>query len=136
MKKFKKIIILVFFCIGIIIIMIYKNFLNKKYENFEYDSFITNNELEQKNEINNKTIVLHIAGEVVNPGVVTIKDGSRIIDAIEAAGGLTQNANINNINLAFIVSDGQKIYIPSMYEEEKKAYITSESPMSNIRSTR
>ena len=47
-----------------------------------------------------------------------------MIDAIEAAGGVTPNANVNKINLAYILKDGQKLYVPSIYDEEEKEFIT------------
>ena len=42
-----------------------------------------------------------------------------MIDAIEAAGGLTGNADISHVNLAFVISDGIKIHIPNINDEEK-----------------
>ena len=65
----------------------------------------------QQEEINK--IVKHKAVEVKIPGIVKIKEGARIADVIEKAGGLTQKANITNINLAYVIEDGQKITIPS-----------------------
>ena len=47
-----------------------------------------------------------------------LKDGSRIEDAIEAAGGLTENADISKVNLAYVLEDGIKIKIPSSSEED------------------
>ena len=48
-----------------------------------------------------------------------MKEGQRIVDAINAAGGLTEKADLANVNLAYILSDGQKIYIPTEGEEAK-----------------
>lgn len=64
-----------------------------------------------------KTIVIDISGEVVNPGVYHLPEGSRVNDAINAAGGLTNDCDINYINRAEIIHDGLKIYIPSKDEE-------------------
>ena len=58
-------------------------------------------------------IVIDISGEVNSPGVYTLPHGSRILDAIEAAGGLTDNCDINYINRAELLYDEMKIYIPS-----------------------
>lgn len=63
-------------------------------------------------------IYIHIIGEVANQGVITLNKGQRIIDAIEKAGGATGNADLNRINLAYVLSDGQKIKIPSIYDNE------------------
>lgn len=75
-------------------------------------------------------IVIHIMGEVKNPGVITLNSGARIVDAIEKAGGATQEADIDAVNLAYVLQDGQKINIPNKKDREKnqaQEYITSES---------
>ena len=50
-----------------------------------------------------------------------------MIDAIEVAGGVTEEADISKINLAYVVKDAQKIYIPSIYDEKDIEYITTEN---------
>lgn len=72
-----------------------------------------------KQEIEQELIVVHMAGEVKNPGIVRIKEGARIADIIEAAGGLKEEADITNVNLAYVVEDGQKIIIPNKLEQIK-----------------
>ena len=62
-------------------------------------------------------IAIHITGSVNTPGVVRVKEGSRIEDVIEAAGGLTEDADITNVNLAYMVNDGIKIRIPSINDD-------------------
>ncbi len=57
-------------------------------------------------------IVVDIGGEVISPMVVELDEGSRVGDAIEAAGGVTENADLTDINRAAFVEDGEKIYIP------------------------
>lgn len=59
------------------------------------------------------TIYIYVTGEVNNPGVVTLTDGCRIADAINAAGGTTSNADVSKVNLVFLLEDGMKINIPS-----------------------
>ena len=58
-------------------------------------------------------IVVHVAGEVRSPGVYELSAGSRIIDAVNAAGGLTARADAEVINLATPVVDSSQIYIPA-----------------------
>ena len=65
-------------------------------------------------------IVVDVVGEVNNPGVVTLDEGARIIDAINAAGGKTDKADISEINLAYILDDGIRLYIPSFSEMKDK----------------
>lgn len=70
--------------------------------------------------LNNKnTIVVHVVGEVNSPGVVTLNEGARIIDAINAAGGKTEDADLSKVNLAYVIEDGVQIYIPSITETAK-----------------
>lgn len=63
-------------------------------------------------------IYAHICGAVVNPGVYQAKVGARVADFIEIAGGLTSDADGDYINQAEIVTDGQRIYIPTKEEVE------------------
>lgn len=61
-------------------------------------------------------IMVDVAGAVVNPAVVELPEGSRVFEAVEKAGGLTKDADTGLINRAEILSDGQKIYIPTKQE--------------------
>ena len=107
---------------------IYTTTSSKSYEQLDIISEERNyqNEQNMENE-QEETIVVHIAGEVKNPGIVRIKEGARIADIIEEAGGLTEKANITNINLAYIIEDGQKITIPSKEEQKEQENITTEN---------
>lgn len=58
------------------------------------------------------TVIVDVSGEVKTPMVVELPMNSRIDDAVNAAGGLTDKADVNQINRAQILEDGQKIYIP------------------------
>ena len=104
-----------------IIIFITKNYTNKNnYEQLEFNDVISENKIEISNETNkiNEKIKVHIIGEVNNPGLIELNIGSRIYDAIELAGGLTNEADTSKTNLAYILSDGEKIYIPNFNDEE------------------
>ena len=76
------------------------------------------NEDETIKEVEEKNIMVHITGAVKNEGVVYLDSDSRVINAIEEAGGATQEADLSKINLVFPLEDGMKIYIPSIYDEE------------------
>lgn len=82
------------------------------------NEILVNNVITNENNTNDDIVVIHITGSVKNPGIVKLKEGSRIEDAIEAAGGLTENADITKVNLAYVVEDGTKIKIPSASEED------------------
>ena len=59
-------------------------------------------------------IVVQIIGEVVKPGVYSMPDGSRVQDAVDAAGGLLADADSNSINLAAKLEDGQQVRISAL----------------------
>ena len=61
--------------------------------------------------VSNNTIVVEIKGEVMNPDVYTLNEGSIIKDLIEAAGGLTEDADISNINRAKEIKNHELIII-------------------------
>lgn len=62
-------------------------------------------------------IVVYITGEVVTANqVVTLPVGSRISDAVDAAGGFTTEADVSKVNLATLLQDGQQIHIPALGE--------------------
>ena len=64
----------------------------------------------------NKKIYVHICGEVNEPGVYELKEDARVIDAIDAAKGLTKAASQQSVNQAEKLEDSQQIYIPSIKE--------------------
>ena len=70
---------------------------------------------------NDQDIYVQISGAIKNPQVINLKKGSRVFDLINAAGGFTDDASkiyINKIlNLARILEDGEKVYIPFSIEE-------------------
>lgn len=57
-------------------------------------------------------LVVHVAGAVATPGVVELPSGSRTHEAIAAAGGSTAGADLDRLNLAAMLMDGQKVYVP------------------------
>lgn len=123
LKQRKVIIITVVVIIGFIFLKLYNNS-----ESFNSEEIYTSEKkiISEKNtEEEEDIIVIHITGEVKKPGVVKIKQGSRIEDVISAAGGLTENGDITNVNLAYVVEDGMKIRIPSIGEENiDESYIS------------
>lgn len=62
---------------------------------------------------NSGKIYIYITGEVNVPGVVILNEGSRIVDAINAAGGTTAKANVTKVNLVYVLEDGMKVNIPN-----------------------
>lgn len=57
-------------------------------------------------------LIVHVAGAVQQPGIVSLDQASRVIDAIESAGGPTDDAQLDALNLAALVADGEYILVP------------------------
>lgn len=57
-------------------------------------------------------LYVHVLGAVVHPGLYTLADGSRVVDAIGAAGGMTDDAEQSGVNLARPLSDGEQLVVP------------------------
>lgn len=62
-------------------------------------------------------IMIHISGQVFYPGIFELKSGSRVKDAVDLAGGLKKEADLDKINLAKKIADEEKIYIPGKGED-------------------
>ena len=59
-------------------------------------------------------VMVHMTGEVRAPGVVRVKHGSRVSEAVDQAGGFTEDADRDSVNLARLVVDGEQIRVPSL----------------------
>lgn len=68
-------------------------------------------------------VYVDVDGAVVRPGVYRLKDGARVSQAIDAAGGLTAEADVAGLNRASKVTDGQKIYVPTVGEQQAAAAV-------------
>lgn len=64
----------------------------------------------------NPMIYVYICGQIAESGVRACKEGTRVYELIELSGGMTECADITQLNLADVVKDGQKIYIPAIGE--------------------
>lgn len=58
-------------------------------------------------------VLVHVVGQVAAPGLVELPDGSRVSDAVAAAGGASPGADLSAINLARVVGDGEQIVVPA-----------------------
>lgn len=68
-------------------------------------------------------VYVDVDGAVVRPGVYRLKDGARVSQAIDAAGGLTAEADVTGLNRASKITDGQKIYVPTVGEQQAAAAV-------------
>ena len=66
-------------------------------------------------------VVVHVTGAVVEPGVIELPADSRIIDALEKAGGPRPDARLEGVNLARVVFDGEQIIVPALGDETAQA---------------
>ncbi len=91
-------------------------------ENISYSTVVTNTESEEKIEKNesNDVVIVDIKGEINNPGVYELTKEKRIKDAIDAAGGLKENADTSKINLSQKLKDQMMIVIPKIGEQIKQ----------------
>ncbi|GAT86908.1 hypothetical protein CVCC1112_1567 [Paenarthrobacter nicotinovorans] len=66
-------------------------------------------------------VVVHVAGAVNKPGVVSLPQGSRVFQAIAAAGGAAPSAELSAVNLAEVLTDGTKLHVPVVGEVAQPA---------------
>ena len=121
--------------IGIIVIGIcYYLYTKEEYviaeENNEENNIEASKITEEENikteEVKSK-IIVHVSGAVNKEGVYELKENSRVADAIEKAGGLREDAYIDNLNLAYTIEDGTKIHILTKAEYNEKIKVSQES---------
>lgn len=94
------------------------DYIIENQEELEVDD-IKDNSIKQENNNETEKLVVYVAGAVNNEGVFELDINSRVSDAIEMAGGFREDAYIKDINLAYKLEDGMKIYIPTNNEVEE-----------------
>ncbi len=62
-------------------------------------------------------LVVYVSGRVKKPGVVTLAPGSRVVEALELAGGPTEDAQLDGTNLARLLVDGEQVHVPGPEEK-------------------
>lgn len=100
-----------------------KNLLNNNKEtlgfldedNINHHGLIDSLEDEESEE--DTVIMVHISGQVYYPGLIELESDSRVKDAVDLAGGLKKEADIDRINLAKKLEDEEKIYVPKKGED-------------------
>ena len=122
LNKKQKIILII---IILLILLFIGSYIIIKANSLKYISLET---IEGNKEVIEETseIVVHIIGAIKKEGIIKTKEGSRISDIIELAGGITEEADLSKINLAYIVQDGQKIYVPNINDKENVVSITED----------
>lgn len=114
----------------------FKNTLGNKVEieNLENNTMQNQQTTTQLETEKSKTFFVYVCGKVKTPGVYEMADGDRIIDAINKAGGVLNNADLSTLNLAEKVKDEMKIYVPDKNENHENSVNinTSQSVKDNI----
>ena len=129
--RHKKEIILCFFGIVLLLVIgfIFINFSFNKKDNPKNEIVLhtkkNKNEDEKKTDDSGNYYQVDIKGEVNNPNIYTVEEGSRVIDVIRLAGGLTENADTSVLNLSKKVFDEMVIIVYS-YEEVTNFTVTLE----------
>lgn len=127
---------IIFIVIGTLMVMFICYYIIKKQDDYKYKEIETIieedsavNAVNYEEKIEDTSIIVHVMGAIKKDGIIEVKQGDRIADVIEKAGGITEEADLSKVNLAYRVSDGQKIYIPSINEKDiqTEEYITNEA---------
>ena len=79
-------------------------------------------------------VTVHVAGAVASPGVVSLAEGSRVEDAVDAAGGFAEGAASDAVNLARVLQDGEQVVIPTEDEVEGGTALQSSAGASSAAS--
>ncbi len=114
-KNNKKIIVTSFIIIFTIIILRILYYSNNNVDSIK----VENNEsqdIEQNENLETAEIYVHITGNVENPGMLILENGSRLNDAVDLCGGFLEGTDMENINLALKLKDEDKIHIPKIGE--------------------
>lgn len=90
------------------------------------------------NQVEQSKLIINVAGKVKSPGVYQLPPGSRVIDAIEAAGNHLKGVDISDINLARLLVDGEQILVGENRIKSSKSVarkITVDNPLDINRAT-
>ncbi|MBE7060651.1 MAG: hypothetical protein E7389_07500 [Ruminococcaceae bacterium] len=107
-------------------IVIFFSYNNMIKNNSDYSSFSEEYSEDEKTETTNK-ITVYVTGEVVNPGLYELDENSRAADAIELAGGMTESADPEGVNIAKILNDGDQVKVPALKVSAAKSATKSSS---------
>lgn len=120
-QKIIKIVVIVIVACFAIVYYFLRNSKSSEYENILTSEVIVSNTSNHEEIKETSKIKVYVTGEVNSPGVIELEEGSRIEDAIQGVGGIKAEADLKQINLAYEVEDGEKIYIPNLLEEIEEA---------------
>lgn len=111
--------IIIFLVLGITTFMITYNYLTNKKENNKEITIEKKEPIKKEEVVKENYFQVDIKGEIISPGIYKLKESSRVIDVINAAGGLTENANTSVINLSKKIIDEMVIIVYSNAQVEE-----------------
>ncbi|MGB9976132.1 MAG: helix-hairpin-helix domain-containing protein [Thermovenabulum sp.] len=114
MSKREKILVLIILVLVFLLAFFFKNMVGQEEVAFKLESA----ENLKDTEVIEKDIYVYVTGAVKNPGVYKLRDGDRVKDLVEIAGGLGENADLLSVNLAKKLTDEEKIHIPYVNESD------------------
>jgi len=132
-EKIAIIVLLILIIIGLGSLL-YRNYYFK--ETLEVVPYTEDSEKNEPKIVEKIPMIVHIVGAIKNPGVYQLEEKDRVINAIEIAGGATEDANLDAINLAAFIHDGQKIIVPFIIspdpdkQDKNIVFAPNESPYS------
>ena len=129
LKKYWKLIFFAFSVVIIVSITIISNNNDIKIESEKKLSDTTSIEKEKKDDVSS-VLYIDIKGAILNPGVYQMEEGKRVIDVINLAGGLKDNANTANLNLSKKLTD--EMYIIVYTNEELESYLKKQDNTSCV----
>lgn len=125
-SKFTYIILIIILIGGVFIFNSKVKIGEKNYNELILEKNVTETEeLEEKEELISNKVKVDIKGYVITPGVYEVEEGAKVIDVINIAGGLKENADTSRVNLAKTVKDEMVVIIYSKSEIE--SYINSQN---------
>lgn len=90
----------------------------------ETEAFYTDADVSALSNPVPQQIIVHVAGAVAEPGVYQLQEGQRVEDALQLA-GVVEDSDLDALNRAALLTDGQKIVVPSVQEAEQTASVTT-----------
>ena len=84
-------------------------------------------EVQLETESEEKLLYVYVCGAVRTPGVFSFKEGARVWEAIEAAGGFLEDARTDYWNQAMVLNDGEMIYVPRIDEDVEDPEVKASS---------
>ena len=111
--------IIIFLVLGVTTFMITYNYLTNKKENNKEITIEKKEPIKKGEVVKENYFQVDIKGEIISPGIYKLKESSRVIDVINAAGGLTENANTSVINLSKKIIDEMVIIVYSNAQVEE-----------------